>query len=727
MAALWCKYKKGIFMLTVTLLLLCAGLVFQERVSVMMEADMEDKLLEITAQIRTAADQKLEGNFAVLHAISGSLESGTPRYFLESQREGNGFISLGAVDLTGQGIYGPALESRYLPLMTEAFRGNDEITWLARSPFGDRNCVFMAVPLMNGERVAGAVYAVFRQDEIPGLSAANVFGGQGVSTIVGEGFHEAFLEMDAWKDIPQSDALTQRVNAEAKERMQLKLYRSRQGVEKIIQNGQEAYLACVPLFSISGWYVMTTIPATVILKKINDVILLMSLVVIGLCCALLALIWLMENARRKNRQQVFALAYTDRLTGIANWAGCLRSGAKLVEKNPGYALAVVDFDEFHIANGLLGGEGCDRLLRKAAELFSEGVAACERACRVEADRFALLLLDEGEQRLKIRLIDFMQRIASMAPGMNMTLSAGVVRLRDTPMLLSEALECCVLAQKTVKQERCNSLAFYDAAMREHQLRNRVLINDLARAMAEGELLVYLQPKVRLSDGVLQGAEALVRWQHPVYGFLTPAEFVPLLEESGGIERLDCYILRRVCELIQNWKKRGLPLYPISVNLSRKHLLNMELAEDLWDIVHGTGVSASMIELELTESTFFDDQKRIVEIADRLKQKGFLLSVDDFGTGYSLMGVLPWLRIDTVKLDKSLLQALETEGKGFLRDMIAMVRHVGGTVLAEGIEQEAQAKRMEEAGCDLGQGYYYARPMPPDGYERVLKRRVLPNE
>lgn len=718
MPTFWQKYKERILMLLVTILLLCTGIVFQGRVSVIMEADMEDKLLEITAQIRDAMDQKLESSFAVLHAVSASLEEGASGQLLETQKERNGFTAMGAVSLEGKGLFGPDIDKRHLRLFTEAFRGHDEITWLKQSPFGDVDCMFTAVPLTRRERVIGAVYAIYSAGDLPGLSSHDIFGGQGISLLVGDHFQTAIQSNTEFEALISGDALSRQANLEAGERMKRKLYQSRRGVEKFLMDGQETYFACVPLTSIPGWYAMTSIPATVVLKKIRTVILLMSLVVIGLCCALLTLVWLMENTRRENRQRISALAYTDRLTGIDNWEACLHKQAVSPTLDT-WVLAVLDIDEFHIANNLLGGEKCDQLLRRAAEILLENMAVNEQVCRIEADRFGLLLADDTDRQLTGRLIMLMDRISALIPGLGLTLSAGVIRSREENLSLQDALEGCILAQKTGKQEKHNIVAFYRDDMRETQLRNRALINDLPRAIEAGELLVYLQPKVRLAGGGLAGAEALARWQHPVYGFLEPGAFIPLLEAAGTVTQLDLYMLRAVCGLLRDWEDRGLPLYPVSVNLSRTHLVNPHLVEQLEDIVMEMGVSHSLIDFELTESVLFCDQEIVVKTAHSLQEKGFLLSVDDFGAGYSLIGLLPRLPTGTVKLDKSLLN---TSGvtEAFLTDMIAMIRHLSDTVLAEGIETAEQARTLLKARCDLGQGYYYARPMPVNGYERLLK-------
>lgn len=719
MAVFWRKYKESILMLLVTMLLLCAGIVFQGRISVIMEADMEEKLLEVNAQIRNAMDEKLESGFAVLHAVSAALENGAGEPFLSDQRERNEFTSLGAVKLDGRGLFGPDFPMDELPLLTEAFRGNERLAWLEGSPFGDEDCVFMAVPFMRGERVMGAVYAISDGRKMLGFSSPDIFDGQGISMVVGQNFRAALPNRLPPDSKLSTDSISQQLNREAGERIKCKLYRSRRGVEKFIVDERETYFACVPFHAIPGWYVLTSIPATVVLKKIQTVILLMSLVVLGLCCALLALIWALDLSRRQTREKLFNLAYTDRITGISNWEGLLRQGS------PGerYALAVLDIDEFHIVNSLLGGEACDRLLRRIAEMLLESVEGVERACRVEADRFGLLLVDDT--RLEERLQNLMDRTSALAPGFCLTLSAGVVRLSQTPMELSEALECCVLAEKLEKRQKQHVIAYYSDGMKAGQRRNRTLVSDLPCALSEGEILVYLQPKVWLADGKLAGAEALIRWQHPAYGFLLPEDFVPLLEDTGTATRLDFYVLRAVCGMLEDWRGKGLPLLPVSVNLSRVHLANVDLAEDIWQITKGT--PPELIELEIEEKALYGDSDRIIELSERLRAKGFSLAVNNLGVGCSMVELLPRLLVETVKLDHGLLEAPGVTTP-FLTDIVAMIHHLGYAVLGKGVECAGQAQMLVEAGCELGQGFYYAPPMPPEGYERLLKSgRRLPHE
>lgn len=704
-------------MVLVTFLLLCAGIVFQERVSVIMEADMEDKLLEITAQIRIAVDQKLESNYAVLHAVAGFLENGQPsRAFMDAQKERGGFTSLGAVGLDGKGFYGPDMEPRYLPVLMDAFHGNDRIRWMEQSPFGETNCIFVTVPLERQKRVVGAVYAVYSEMDMPGLSSPDVFGGQGFSMIVGDGTGTDL----PWKltyDNGHTGELSRQANMEAGERMKQKLYQSRRGVEKFHMEGQETYFACMPLSSIPEWYVLTAIPATVVLRKINVMIRLMSAVVLGLCCALLALAWSAEWARRRNRRQFFELAYTDRLTGLRKWKGFVPSAQRLLEKRD-YVLAVLDVDEFHIANNLLGMDLCDDFLRRAAKILTESARGDELVCRAEGDRFGFLMREGPD--VEERLLQMMERVSGEAYGPGLNLSAGVVRLREEKLPLNEAAECCALAQKDGKGKNCCSVHFYRPEMRQAQDRSRSLMGGLSRALAEKELLVYFQPKARLRDGMLLGAEALVRWQHPVYGFLTAAEFVPLLERLGGIAQLDRYVLRAVCRLLREWEERGLPQLPVSVNLSRIHLAAGDLAEELWELTEASGVSADRIELEIPDAFQPEDREWVLKAAESLKEKGFRLSVDRYGSGC----LIPGFSADTVKLDKSLLSPCDC-----LSGIIDMAHIQGKAVLAMGVEREEQVRMLLEAGCEQGQGFYYGRPMPPDGYERLLRdaERGLPHE
>ena len=234
-----------------------------------------------------------------------------------------------------------------------------------------------------------------------------------------------------------------------------------------------------------------------------------------------------------------------------------------------------------------------------------------------------------------------------------------------------------------------------------------------RALVNREFQVYLQPKISTSEEELGGAEALVRWIHPKEGFIPPNRFIPIFEKNGFILKLDDYMLEEISKVQAQWLKEGRKLVPISVNVSRAHFTREDLAEHICAIVDKYQVPHNVIELELTESAFFDDKKVLLNTVQKLREAGFPVSMDDFGAGYSSLNSLKELQIDVLKIDADFFRGADVEERGLLivSEVIDLAKKLNMKIVAEGIESKEQVEFLTEQECDLIQGYFYAKPMP----------------
>jgi EAL domain-containing protein (putative c-di-GMP-specific phosphodiesterase class I) len=246
------------------------------------------------------------------------------------------------------------------------------------------------------------------------------------------------------------------------------------------------------------------------------------------------------------------------------------------------------------------------------------------------------------------------------------------------------------------------------------------------AIAEDEFRVYLQPKFDINREVIEGAEALIRWDYKGKGLLSPGRFVPFFERDGSIGKIDDIVLEKVCKALAQWKAEGKPLYPVSVNLSRKRLYDPNLIEHLVGIIDSHGVDHGLIDFELTESATYDNKVHMLRVLEDLRERGFKISMDDFGTGYSSLSLLTEMPLDTLKIDKSFVDKLGTDNEReqdivVIRLIIALAKDLGFVCLAEGAERKEQVDRLRELGCEVIQGYYYSKPISMDEFEeRYLK-------
>jgi len=263
-------------------------------------------------------------------------------------------------------------------------------------------------------------------------------------------------------------------------------------------------------------------------------------------------------------------------------------------------------------------------------------------------------------------------------------------------------------------------------MNNRKLWERKVEDDMDRALVNKEFKVYLQPKMNSAEETLAGAEALVRWIHPEEGFIPPNRFIPIFEQNGFIVKLDDYMLEEVSHLQAQWLSEGRKTVPISVNISRTHFTREDLAEHICRIVDKYGVPHNLIELELTESAFFDDKNLLLDTVRKMQELGFIVSMDDFGSGYSSLNSLKELHLDVLKIDAEFFRGLDEESfregnnieeRGLLivAEVIDLAKKLNMQIVAEGIESREQVDFLVSQECDLIQGYFFAKPMPVEEY------------
>lgn len=304
-------------------------------------------------------------------------------------------------------------------------------------------------------------------------------------------------------------------------------------------------------------------------------------------------------------------------------------------------------------------------------------------------------------------------MSSVLPGIKMYFGVGVYLVQpgenDVEQLYNNAMIACEMSG----EEAEGKIAYFDVEMNNQKLWERKVEDDMERALINREFQVYLQPKISTKEEVLGGAEALVRWIHPTEGFIPPNRFIPIFEKNGFILKLDDYMLEEIAKVQAGWLAEGRTLVPISVNVSRAHFTREDLAEHICAIVDKYQVPHDVIELELTESAFFDDKKVLLNTVQKLRKAGFQVSMDDFGAGYSSLNSLKELKIDVLKIDADFFRGAEAEERGLfiVSKVIELAKKLNMKIVAEGIESKEQVEFLTGQDCDLIQGYFYAKPMP----------------
>ena len=413
----------------------------------------------------------------------------------------------------------------------------------------------------------------------------------------------------------------------------------------------------------------------------------------------------------------------DELTGLLSLGSFKERAAAYLAASPRSRCAIIysDIVNFKYINDAYGFTTGDEVLRDFARAITErGGAVC--SARLGNDSFISLTryesLDQLEKHISRIDQEFNAGVREKLPGSNVMVASGVCPLSLTQGDLVEAIDNANIARKSIKGFHKGGCAIFEEGMKRRLSAEAQMANRMEYALENREFVVYLQPKVALRDGRMVGAEALVRWRRQDGSIIPPDEFIPFFERNGFVTRIDLYVLDRVLERMSVWKAAGKRLVPLSVNISRIHGDSPNQAEKILELTRRWGIEPAMIEFELTETALFQNAGRVRSLLEKLMEMGFGVSIDDFGAGYSSLNVLPSIPANILKLDKGFLQ-----GRGFnernrtlVRHMISMAVDLNFRVICEGVETAQDVEFLRAVGCDMAQGYYFARPMPIDEFE-----------
>ena len=427
---------------------------------------------------------------------------------------------------------------------------------------------------------------------------------------------------------------------------------------------------------------------------------------------------------QKNEELRYLLDH-DALTGLYNRSTFCRKTADFLRQNPEgtYNMVQFDIERFKVINELYGNFMGDRILL----LIAEGLQKCLKSKgtygRLEADHFAVCLPAGTEELQQVR--DQMEKsLASVKIEQKINLYYGVYTIEDRGMSVDLMCDRANLALRTVKGNSNRAYAVYNDELHQVVLSEQQLTNSMEEALLQRQFEVYYQPVVDLNTGDVVSAEALVRWNHPEKGMVSPGFFIPFFEHNGFIIKLDAYIREEVCRNMMELRRRGLRNIPVSVNVSRLEFYDPNLCRSIIDLTERYRLEPQMMRLEITESAYTDNPQQLLAAMKELQNYGFQVLMDDFGSGYSSLNMLKDVPVDILKMDMKFLEDQGISGRGpeILASLVRMAKKLGMRTIAEGIETKEQGDFLRSVGCEYGQGYYYARPMPADSFTSLLMAR-----
>jgi len=631
--------------------------------------------------------------------------------------DGHAYTTDGSVmDVSGRGYF------------NEAMAGEVSVSSPLVDMVSGEEVIVFSVPVRKDNVIIGSVFASYSVDSLKEILAVSSFEGEGYtyivrrdgSKVVDSAHPTSFQNMtNIFLSMEQAD----KRNSESVTALEGMLKKGESGFV-IFYNKIAKYMYCTPL-AVNDWYLIDVVPMNVMETSTNYIMIkTYILCVILILVYTRIIVWILREERKK-KKQMRSLLYVDDLTGGNTYAKFKEEIEKKLEySHDRWVYIMFDIDDFKLVNELFGYEEGNKVICYIWDLLKECCDEEESAARRIADSFTMFLHYEKKEEIEERIKNLIGKIQqySVGKGTDYILQPnfGIYYVEKNSEDVEDMLNCATLAHNLAKGERENFYSVYSNSIKDNMLQKKKLSDQMEYAYRHHEFEVFYQPKYDAATKKLAGAEALVRWRKENGTMVSPGMFIPLAEENGFVCKLDKYVFREVCLAQKRWLDKGIPVVPVSVNLSRRHLDNPEFINEYRAILEETKVPIECVQLEITESAMFEQQGEFIKLMQRLHELGFIILMDDFGTGYSSLMMLKQIPIDVMKLDKTFVDDYnDIRGEQIIRCVMQMAQNLNIAITAEGVETEEQYVFLKGIGCDTIQGYYFAKPMPEKEYEQCM--------
>ena len=732
----WFHYKN-------TILLLAAGVIMISGITIWNAANLQNAIdkrtqqyvSDVSLQLTEDIDYRLSKNKLDLESLRESFlqvyeavgEQGAEA-LLNQKAPMLGFTSLAVLNTKGKIYCSSPIQKDIFETdgIQASFHGGSGISFL------NEQSILYSVPVFRDGEVVGVLAGVRDKKNMQELIQPRSFSGRGLTCIINADGEVVISPTDVELFLQLDDVFEKKSDSEVLrniQKMQNNIANWESGLFTFTAvDGKKLVLSYNPLNNYD-WILLTLVPADLISHE-TDLYITRSFLAIAVIILLFGAIFAaFFRAYRVHYKEIERVAFVDSVTGSMNNAAFQLKCQKLLqnEKERTYAVALLNIKNFKLINENFGSAEGDRTLQYIMRVLERNITKDELAARADADNFFLCIKGNQPEAIRERLKNLIAEINSFNRVLDapyyLILQPGVYIVDDPNLeitVVQDRAKTACRNRTAYEDEKC---IFYDAAFTQQMQREHEL-NDLFENSLKGhDFQVYFQPKILLDSQNIGGAEALVRWEHPRCGMIFPSDFIPLFEKNGKICKLDLYVFEEVCKTILRWKEEGRRLFPISVNLSRQHFKREDCLKQFEEIAARYQVPKELIELELTESIFFDDQgiEYVKKQIDEMHRSGFQCSLDDFGAGYSSLGLLMEFDVDVIKLDRRFfLNVSREKTKDVVESVVNLAKKIGVRTVAEGIEDAEQLALLRTVHCDMVQGYIFSKPLPIPSFEQWLE-------
>lgn len=693
-------------------------------VSVQLAKDIDNRLAKDIRDLKVICDSIIESKESNYNELKDLLERKSKLFDFSSIIIADTKNRVFETRTLSQDIYS-------LSGIQASLNGHNSVTFL------DEQSILYSIPIFYQEKVIGVLGGIRDKKNMQALIQSENFFEQGLSCIVDKEGKviisptelEPFMQLDKiFQDNPSSKT-TQDIFEMKKNMKSLQSGR----FHFTAVDGTDLVISYNPLNSYD-WVLLTLIPSDIITSQINSYMSQTFIVIIGIVILLISILLILFMSQKSHYKQMEKVVFIDNITGGMNNIAFRLKCESLIPNSPPNTYSVILFDvkKFKLINEQFGSEQGNNVLCKIMHILQVCCKEKGFVARADADNF-FVCLNESKPDVILHVIDkVLKKVDEEVVLFNQNrtipihfvLQSGVYIVDDPSLDITIIQDRAKLACQNRSPLEDRICKFYDISIMKEWEKELELNGLFENSLQNHDFHLYLQPKVYTRDNKVGAAEALVRWHHPHKGMIFPSDFIPVFEENGNICKLDVYVFEEICKVISCWKKSGKEILPISVNLSRQHFQRPNCLKVFADIAKRYQIPEKTIELELTESIFFDDQG-IENVKDYIKEMhrlGFLCSLDDFGAGYSSLGLLMEFDVDAIKLDRKFFKDINNpKVKDVITSTVELSHKIDISVVAEGIETFEQLKFIKEVHCDMIQGYFYSKPLPIEEFESWIEK------
>ena len=618
----------------------------------------------------------------------------------------------------------------------ESIKGNNYVSETLIDMGDQTDINVYSVPIINEDgKVNGVFFSMYDTDDFSKLLQVDSFDGNGYSYIINSKgdilniSSESFLGEKNLFDRLRNYSISSEykdINKEAINKIKQTLNSDEKEGSTIYWYDNYKYVVYEKL-EVNDWWLVTAVPEEILTNRITSITMVIHYICIVMILLSVIIIFIDRNKEKKLKVKLKNIAYLDSFTGLYNKNYLEEKIETGFVKKQGYnsALVSVDIMNFKMVNKIYGVEAGNYLIKKLAEVLEENkIFKDDIIVHVIADRFLALYSYEKRDDLEIelkRLEKAIRKINYNGNDIFVKLYMGIYEISDSEKDFEKIFNYANIAKNKSKDLNSNFFTYYNEELAEKDIKEKKLENEIKEGILNKEFKAWFQPKFDCETKEIVGCEALARWYKKDGQVYFPNTFICISEKNGLIKEIDKLILEDVCININRWRKLGLKCPPVSINISRIYLNNMDIIFDLNKIISKYNIPPKYIQLEITESSLVSSEDMLNKIINEMHKYGFKVLLDDFGVGYSSLHSINKLNFDTLKIDKSFVDNIgNNNGDCILKHAIDLGKTLDMEVVVEGVETKEQYEFLKDNGCDTIQGYYFSKPLDSKSFEMLIK-------